>query len=91
MFTVNHYKRAKVYYANGEYEQSRELFIKAAAKGNANAMFSLGIMYLFGQGTEIDVQLAKSYLLKAKYSNHPIALFYWDIIKDIEQGDFEEG
>ena len=45
--------------------EARELFAKAAAKGNAEAQRRLGVLYRDGVGVEVDGRRAKDWFDKA--------------------------
>ena len=83
------FNKAQELYDNKEYVQALELYEEAAGRGSADAMFALGVVYLTGDGVSIDVELAKRYIAKAKKLNHPVAMFYLDIIEDYSQEDFD--
>jgi len=53
---------AKKYYALHQYSQASPLFLKAAAAGNGEAAFYLGLMYQNGQGG-----FAKDYVLAVSW------------------------
>lgn len=69
----------------GEYEKAAESLKQAISRRNINAMFVLGIMYLYGEGVPLDINKGKALILKAKQKKHPIATFYWDIISDTSE------
>jgi hypothetical protein len=48
-----------------DYGQARQWFEKAAAAGNADAMFNLGFMYEHGQGVALDSIQARQWYVKA--------------------------
>jgi len=85
MSKTDYFEQARLCFENEEYEQAKALFEKAADKGNADAMFALGTMYLEGKGVPKDIKMAKSWIIKAKHNNHPVAMFYWDIVKGLTQ------
>lgn len=86
---TDYYVQARICHENNEYGQAKALYEKAVENRNADAMFSLGVMYLIGQGIPRDAGLAKRYILKAKQEAHPVAMFYWDIIKGMTQEDLD--
>ena len=45
-----------------DYAEARKWFVLAAEQGNAYAMFALGNLYYYGNGTEVDYQKAFAYL-----------------------------
>lgn len=47
-------KSADLAYSRGEYEKALKLYLEEAEKGNPNAQFTLGLMYQFGRGTEVN-------------------------------------
>lgn len=47
------------------YAEAAEWYRKAAEQGNANAQYSLGHMYLFGQGVRQDSREAANWFQKA--------------------------
>ena len=51
-------------YSEGNYSAAAEAFQKSADKGNPEAQFNLGLMYLNGQGVAQDYQQALSLLTK---------------------------
>lgn len=89
MSAADMFLKARLLYEKKEFSQALEFFRKSAAKGNTDAMFALGIMYLSGNGGNIDVESAKKYIAKAKQCDHPVAMFYWDLVKDVTQEDLE--
>ena len=58
-------ERAIAYYNSEDYKGAFPLFQQAAELGSANAAFYAGIMYHYGNGTEIDYKKAFEYYLKA--------------------------
>ena len=46
-------------------EKAIKLYTNAANKGDAEAMYELGMLYLVGEGTKQDLQLADEWLVKA--------------------------
>jgi TPR repeat protein len=57
-------------FAESDPRQARPLFEKAAAAGNADAMFYLGFMYHFGRGVPKDKKLAREWFTKAAASGN---------------------
>ncbi len=57
-------------YQKGKYQKALSLWQPLAAKGNADAMFGLGLVYEIGRGVKQDfVQAYKWYSLSAKAGN----------------------
>ena len=48
-----------------DYAKAREWYEKAAAGGNVNAMFGLGLIYEFGRGVAQDYAKAREWYQKA--------------------------
>lgn len=84
---LDYYQKAKLFYDKGDYAKAVPLFKKAASKGNAEAMFSLGVIYLMGKSVPPDITLAKAYINKAKEHHHPVAFFYTDLLEGVTQED----
>lgn len=61
------------YYSLHDYTSAFPWFQKAAESGNIDAEYSLGISYLFGKGTEVDINKAISYFIQSAEKKHPKA------------------
>ncbi|MFZ6720722.1 tetratricopeptide repeat protein [Undibacterium sp. Ji49W] len=55
------FKDGVAYYEQGDFPSAAESFRAAANKGNADAQFNLGLMYLNGEGIEQDYKQAMSW------------------------------
>lgn len=59
-----------------DYKKARRLFLKAATKGNINALYSLAIIYKNSYGVEKDLKKAFYWFSKAANKNHIRAKYY---------------
>lgn len=57
--------KADMEYMDGNYEEALVLFHKAEAGNDPYVLYSLGVMYFDGEGTEADVRKGNDYYLKA--------------------------
>lgn len=78
------YDQAVLMIEKNQYDKAAILFKKSIKQGNTDSLFSLGILYLQGKGVEKDVEYAISLIMRAKKANHPVAMFYYDIINELE-------
>lgn len=62
------------------------LFLEKAKKGNADAQYQLGILYLTGKGTLQDFSEASKWLAAAAEQNHPLAQYELGSLYQIGQG-----
>ncbi len=62
------------------------LFLEKARKGNADAQYQLGILYLTGKGTLQDFSEASKWLTVAAEQNHPLAQYELGLLYQIGQG-----
>lgn len=62
------------YYKIEEYQQARERYELAAAAGNSEAMWDLGVIYEFGKGVTQDYQQARQWYEKAAAAGHATAM-----------------
>ena len=63
-------------YDAGDYEKAIKMYTPLAKEGNAEAQFTLGMMYRAGRGVEQDFNAANKWYLLASEQGHPIAQFY---------------
>ena len=66
-------EKANELYEAGDFAAAMELFKTAAEDGNGEALFQIGRMYLFGQGVDVDYDLAWEYSEKAVNAGYPLA------------------
>ncbi len=62
-------------YQMQQYDEARRLYLLGAAKGNANAMFSLGLLYAEGLGVPRDMVQAQSWYEKSAERGNSTALY----------------
>ncbi len=62
------------------------LFLEKAKKGNADAQYQLGILYLTGKGTLQDFSEASKWFILAAEQNHPLAQYELGLLYQIGQG-----
>ncbi|MEA2110658.1 MAG: tetratricopeptide repeat protein [Campylobacterota bacterium] len=62
-------------YNDSNFELAFQLYTDLAQKGNTDAQTSLGFMYQNAQGTDKNVELARSWYEKAAAQKQPFALF----------------
>ena len=62
------------------------LFLEKAKKGNADAQYQLGILYLAGKGTLQDFSEASKWFILAAEQNHPLAQYELGVLYQIGQG-----
>ncbi|WP_292965235.1 tetratricopeptide repeat protein [Nitrosomonas sp.] len=62
------------------------LFLEKAKKGNADAQYQLGILYLTGKGTLQDFSEASKWFISAAEQNHPLAQYELGLLYQIGQG-----
>lgn len=63
-------------YDEGDYEKAVKLYSPLAKDGNAEAQYTLGMMYRAGRGVPHDYQAARKWYLLAAEQGHPLAQFY---------------
>lgn len=63
-----------IFLDEGKYEDAQDCFLKSASMGESAAAYNLGMMYQFGQGVEIDYDVARDYYEEAIKSDYPLAL-----------------
>lgn len=63
-------------YDAGDYEKAAKLYSPLAKDGNAEAQYTLGMMYRAGRGVPHDYTEARKWYLLAAEQGHPIAQFY---------------
>jgi hypothetical protein len=59
------FRRGYAAYSLQNYAEARKLYLVGAAKGNANCMYSLGLLYAEGLGVGRDLTEAQSWYEKA--------------------------
>ena len=74
------YQRGEDYYygkndIKQDYIKAREYYERAAAKGHAGALFSLGVLYDFGNGVRQDYAKAREYYKRAAAKGNADALY----------------
>lgn len=62
------------------------LFLEKARKGNADAQYQLGILYLTGKGTLQDFSEASKWFILAAEQNHPLAQYELGLLYQVGQG-----
>jgi len=62
------------YYKTEEYQQARQWYEMAAADGNIEAMWNLGVIYEFGKGVVQDYQQARQWYEKAAAAGYAAAM-----------------
>jgi DNA-directed RNA polymerase subunit RPC12/RpoP len=62
------------------------LFLEKAKKGNADAQYQLGLLYLTGRGTLQDFSEAAKWLILAAEQNHPLAQYELGLLYQVGQG-----
>ncbi|MXS84928.1 sel1 repeat family protein [Nitrosomonas sp. HPC101] len=62
------------------------LFLEKARKGNADAQYQLGLLYLTGKGTLQDFSEASKWFILAAEQNHPLAQYELGLLYQIGQG-----
>ncbi len=62
------------------------LFLEKARKGNADAQYQLGILYLAGKGTLQDFSEASKWFILAAEQNHPLAQYELGLLYQVGQG-----
>ena len=72
-------EEGKIRREKGDYEAAFEYFTKAAELGNAEAHFSLSIMYLKGLGVDRDKKKGIYHMEEAAIGGHPTARHYLGI------------
>ncbi len=63
-------------YDAGDYEKAAKLYSALAKDGNAEAQYTLGMMYRAGRGVPHDYKEARKWYLLAAEQGHPVAQFY---------------
>ena len=63
-------------YDAGDYEKAAKLYLPLAKNGNAEAQYTLGMMYRAGRGVPQDFNEARKWYLLASEQGHPIAQFF---------------
>jgi len=63
-------------YEEGDYEKAAKLYGPLAKDGNAEAQYTLGMMYRAGRGVPHDYNEARKWYRLAAEQGHPIAQFY---------------
>lgn len=63
-------------YDTGDYEKAAQLYSPLAKEGNAEAQYTLGMMYRAGRGVTHDYAEARKWYLLAAEQGHPVAQFY---------------
>ncbi|MDO8263978.1 MAG: tetratricopeptide repeat protein [Gallionella sp.] len=63
-------------YDEGDYEKAAKLYSPLAKDGNAEAQYTLGMMYRAGRGVPHDYKEARKWYLLAAEQGHPLAQFY---------------
>lgn len=63
-------------YDAGDYENAAKLYSTLAKDGNAEAQYTLGMMYRAGRGVPHDYNEARKWYLLAAEQGHPVAQFY---------------
>lgn len=67
-------------YDKGDFQTAYRGFYPLARKGNAGAQEIVGVMFLNGQGQEIDEEAAAKWLTKAAEQNRPLAQHYLGVM-----------
>jgi len=62
------------------------LFLDKAKKGNADAQYQLGLLYLAGKGTLQDFSEASKWFILAAEQNHPLAQYELGLLYQFGQG-----
>lgn len=62
------------------------LFFEKAKKGNIDAQYQLGLLYLTGKGTLQDFSEASKWLILAAEQNHPLAQYELGLLYQVGQG-----
>ncbi|MAS81619.1 MAG: hypothetical protein CMF45_02890 [Legionellales bacterium] len=65
----------KIFFEQGEYEKSFNLWLPLAIKGNMEAENYIAIHYYLGLGRDRDFKIAKEWFEKAARSNYPDAQY----------------
>lgn len=60
-------------YRKNDYQKAFEWYLKSAEQGNRDAQFNLALMYWRGEGTEVDLEKAKTWMAKAAEKEDPTA------------------
>lgn len=63
-------------YDTGDYPKAAKLYGPLAEGGNAEAQYTLGMMYRAGRGVPHDYKEARKWYLLAAEQGHPVAQFY---------------
>lgn len=97
LFTINaiaqdDYETGRHYYDSNDYKSALTFFLRAANKGDYNAQYSLGVMYLEGKGVAINYAKALDWFLKSAeqghmYAQNQIGQMYYSgsgVIKNID-------
>lgn len=63
-------------YDGGDYEKAAKLYSPLAKDGNAEAQYTLGMMYRAGRGVPHDYKEARKWYLLAAEQGHHLAQFY---------------
>lgn len=63
-------------YDAGDYEKAAKLYLPLAKNGNAEAQYTLGMMYRAGRGVEHDYTEARKWYILAAEQGHTMAQFY---------------
>lgn len=69
-------QQAQAAYKAGRYAEAVALFTKAADQGNAEAQFTVGLMYSGGLGTRSDPTLGLAWMRKAADQGHATAQYF---------------
>ncbi|SHN63069.1 tetratricopeptide repeat protein [Desulfovibrio litoralis] len=68
-------KKASLAYQEKKYTEAINLLKPLADKGNTDAQFALGLIYVRGEGVKADPNLVKEYWTKSANAGHPEAQF----------------
>jgi len=69
------YKKGNAYYNNGDYAQAVVWYQKAANKGESQAQYELGLVYMSGEGVSKNYNEGVSWLKKAAEQGHAQAQY----------------
>jgi TPR repeat protein len=70
------FKIAEAAYHGGDYETAHGWFLKAAQAGQIQAQTNIGVLYMEGEGCELDLEEAKRWLLQAAERGESNAMLY---------------
>ena len=80
------YDKGFVAYQSGEYEKAFKLFTDAANQGDADAQYSLGLLYYYGEGVTQDYKKAVKWFTFAAEEGYAKAQFILGAMYFIGQG-----